>query len=95
LATTQLAGLIEPLRHAISPHVWMPLGELDAERVAGLAMRAGVRVTAPAAPFPAGTPIDGLRLCLGPARDIASLERAFAVLKGALSPGRALSENVV
>ena len=46
-----LAGLIEPLRQAASPHVWLPLGELEAERVAGLAMRAGVKLTSPRAPF--------------------------------------------
>ena len=95
LATTALAGLIEPLRHEASPHVWMPMVELDAERVAGQALRAGVKVTPPRAPFVDGAPVDGLRVCLGAAPDLATLERGLAVLRAALAPGAAASENVV
>jgi DNA-binding transcriptional MocR family regulator len=95
LATTALAGLIEPLRLGASPHVWLPLGELEAERVAGQALRAGVKVTPPRAPFVDGEPVDGLRVCLGAAPDLATLERGLSVLRAALAPGGALSENVV
>lgn len=95
LATTTLAGLIEPLRHDASPHVWLPMGELEAERVAGQALRAGVKVTPPRAPFVDGEPVDGLRVCLGAAPDLATLERGLAVLRAALAPGPAPSESVV
>ena len=95
LATTGLAGLIEPLRHDASPHVWLPLGELEAERVAGQALRAGVKVTPPRAPFVEGATVDGLRVCLGAAPDLTTLERGLAVLRAALAPGPAPSENVV
>jgi DNA-binding transcriptional MocR family regulator len=95
LATTALAGLIEPLRHDASPHVWLPMGELEAERVAGQALRAGVKVTPPRAPFVDGAPVDGLRICLGAAADLVTLERGLAILRTALAPGPAPSENVV
>ncbi len=95
LAHAALGGMIEPTAHTASPHVWLPLGELDAERVAGQAIRAGVRLTPPRAPFVGGVPVDGLRLCLGAAADRAALARGLAVLRAALVPGRALSENVV
>ena len=95
LATGVLAGLIEPLRLGATPHVWLPLGELEAERIAGQALRAGVKVTPPRAPFVDGEPVDGLRVCLGAAPDLATLERGLSVLRGALAPGPAPSENVV
>jgi DNA-binding transcriptional MocR family regulator len=95
LAMAVLAGLCEPLRHDASPHVWLPMSELEAERVAGQALRGGVKVTPPRAPFVDGAPVDGLRVCLGAAPDLATLERGLGVLRTALSPGPAPSENVV
>jgi len=92
---TALAGLMEPLRPDASPHVWLPMGELEAERVAGQALRAGVQVTPPRAPFVDGAPVDGLRICLGAAADLTTLERGLSVLRAALVPGGAPSENVV
>jgi DNA-binding transcriptional MocR family regulator len=95
LSAGVLAGLVEPLHQAASPHVWLPLGELEAERVAGLAMRAGVKVTSPRAPFADGVPTSGLRICLGAAPDLASLERGLVVVRDATQPARALAEAVV
>ena len=95
LALTALAGHIAPLNHHASPHLWLPLGELEAERVAGQALRAGVRVTPPRAPFVDGVPVDGLRICLGAAPDLASLARGLAVVRAALAPGPPPAENVV
>ena len=95
LARTALAGLIEPTAHAASPHLWLPLGELEAERIAGQALRAGVRVTPPRAPFVDGVPVDGLRICLGAAADLTALERGLAILRTTLAPGPAPRENVV
>jgi DNA-binding transcriptional MocR family regulator len=95
LATAALAGLIEPLTHDASPHVWLPMGELEAERVAGQALRAGVKVTPPRAPFVEATPVDGLRICLGAAADLVALDRGLAVVRAAMAPGSPASENVV
>jgi DNA-binding transcriptional MocR family regulator len=95
LARTALAGHLAPLAPSASPHVWLPLGELDAERVAGQALRAGVKVTPPRAPFVDGVPVDGLRLCLGAAPDLATLARGLAVVRAALAPGPPPPENVV
>ena len=95
LARRILAGRLEPLRPHASPHVWLPLNELESERVAGQAARAGVQVTPPQAPFLPDTPVTGLRLCLGPAPDLGALERALEVVKAALEPGRSFPESVV
>jgi DNA-binding transcriptional MocR family regulator len=95
LAKTALAGHIAPLRPTASPHVWLPLSELEAERVAGRALRAGVKVTPPRAPFVDGVPADGLRICLGAAADLAALTQGLAVVRSALAPGPPPSENVV
>ncbi|HEY1752307.1 MAG TPA: PLP-dependent aminotransferase family protein [Caulobacteraceae bacterium] len=94
LADAILAGLVEPRRQRASPHIWAPASELDAERVAGQALRAGVKVTAPAAPFLAGAPVDGLRICLGPSEP-AALRRGLETLREALRQGPGLAENVV
>ncbi len=76
-----------------APHVWAPLSELAAERVAGRCLRAGVAVTPPSAPVIAPTLISGIRLCLGTPRPRAALERALNVVKDALNsdPARAAS----
>ncbi len=95
LATAALAGLMAPLTHDASPHVWLPMGELEAERVAGQALRAGVRVTPPRAPFVEGTAVDGVRVCLGAAPDLSTLARGLEVVRSALAPGPPPSENVV
>ena len=95
LAASLLEGLIEPPSTPLAPHVWMPLLELEAERLAGRAARAGVKVTPPRAPFVPGVPISGVRLCLGAAPDLASLEMALEVVKRALDPAEAFDEGVV
>jgi DNA-binding transcriptional MocR family regulator len=95
LARAMLGGRIETLAQRASPHVWLPASELEAERVAGQALRAGVKVTPPRAPFVDGTPVDGLRVCLGAAADLATLQRALAVLAGAIAPGAGPAEHVV
>jgi DNA-binding transcriptional MocR family regulator len=95
LATAVLGSLVEPVRQRSGPHLWAPLGELDAERVAGQALRAGARVTSPGAPFVAGAAISGLRICLGSAESLASLQLGLERLKGALSRERTPAEPVV
>jgi DNA-binding transcriptional MocR family regulator len=95
LATALLGPLIEPVRQRSGPHLWAPLGELEAERVAGQALRAGARVTPPRAPFVTGAPVTGLRICLGSAESLASLRLGLERLKGALAPERAPAEAIV
>ena len=95
VASRMLAGLIERPVPAASAHLWAPVGELDAERIAGAALRAGVRLTAPSAPFVPGIPVSGLRICVGAAADVPTLERGLAVVAALLRPGAGLAENVV
>jgi DNA-binding transcriptional MocR family regulator len=67
------------------PHLWLPLSELEAERLAARALRGGVELTPPAAPIVDGSLIAGVRLCIGatPARD--DLERALGLVATALT----------
>jgi DNA-binding transcriptional MocR family regulator len=68
-------------------HLWLPMSELDAERAAARALRDGVEVTAPSAPFIPGGHEYGLRVCLGAAPSLAVLEQGLHTL------GRAVSER--
>jgi hypothetical protein len=52
-------------------------------------------VTAPAAPFVPGVPVDGLRICLGAAADLAALERGLVAVREAVRPDRPLAGDVV
>jgi len=69
------------------PHIWLPLPEAEAERFAGLALRADVEVTPPSAPIVEPGAISGVRLCLGAAAGQDDLRRALTVLKGILEGG--------
>lgn len=95
LATALLGPLVEPVRQRSGPHLWAPMGELDAERVAGQALRAGARVTPPGAPFVTGAPVTGLRICLGSAADLVTLRRGLETLRDVMTLGRVASANVV
>jgi DNA-binding transcriptional MocR family regulator len=68
-------------------HLWLPMSELDAERVAGRALRAGVEVTPPSAPIVAPELASGLRICLGATPDLGTLERGLQVVADAIAPG--------
>lgn len=95
LAVEMLGKAIEGPHVPVAPHVWLPMSELKAERVAGAAMRAGVVVTPPAAPIVDAKEISGLRLCIGAPADMASLERGLKVVLGALADGSDRLANVV
>jgi DNA-binding transcriptional MocR family regulator len=95
LARAILGDLIEPRAPTLSPHLWAPAGELDAERVAGQALRAGVMITPPAPPFVAGAPVSGVRLCLGAVRDRTSLRRGLEIVRHALTHRAEPAENMV
>lgn len=90
-----LGKAIEGPHTAVAPHVWLPMSELKAERVAGAAMRGGVVVTPPSAPIVDAKEISGLRLCIGAPPDLAALERGLKVVASALTAGSERLSNVV
>lgn len=85
LATRILGKAVEGPHVKTSPHIWLPMSELKAERIAGAALRGGVAVTPPGAPIVDATAISGLRLCIGAPRDMAALERGLKVVADALA----------
>ncbi|MCE9521923.1 MAG: PLP-dependent aminotransferase family protein [Alphaproteobacteria bacterium] len=91
LARQILGKVIEGPYVAAAPHVWLPMSELKAERVAGRALRSGVAVTPPSAPIVKAGEVAGLRLCVGAPPDMAALERGLRVIESALSDAPAES----
>lgn len=85
LAETILADAIETPRAPQSLHVWLPMSELDAERVARRTLRDGVRVTPPSAPMVGDAAETGVRICLGGVADPGMLEKALLTVRAALS----------
>jgi DNA-binding transcriptional MocR family regulator len=85
LARRILGGAIEPPSFATSLHVWMPLSELDAERIAGRALRHGVALTPPSAMLVDGTKVAGLRLCLCAPPDLPTLDRALRIVASVMT----------
>ncbi len=85
LAETILDDAIEAPKAPQSLHLWLPMSELDAERVARRTLRDGVRVTPPSAPMVGDTAETGVRICLGAATDLAVLEKALLSVRAALS----------
>ncbi len=85
LAEKILSGSIEKLHAPQSLHAWMPMSELDAERVARRTLRDGVRVTPPSAPMVGDAAETGVRICLGDVADRAVLEKALLTVRAALS----------
>lgn len=85
LAIRLLGKAIEKPRVKTAPHIWLPMNELKAERVAGAAMRGGVAVTPPAAPIVDARQISGLRICIGAPADIATLDRGLKVVAAAIA----------
>ena len=69
---------------ASSLHVWLPMAELDAERAAAHALRAGVEVTPPSAPIVDWHGLSGLRVCLGGVEDGAELVAALKIVAEAV-----------
>ncbi len=90
--TGQILGkAIEGPHVSGAPHVWLPMSELTAERVAGRALREGVSVTPPSAPIVDAREMAGLRLCIGAPADLAALERGLRVVESALSDAPGVS----
>ena len=94
LALGILGNAVERPAAGASLHVWLPMSEIAAERVAARALRAGVEVTPPSAMILDGAMISGLRVCLGGAPDHAQLERGLRVVSAALDDGDARRDIV-
>jgi len=84
LALDLFGPAAEPPSFGSSLHVWLPMPELDAERAAAHALRAGVEVTPPSAPIVDWHGLSGLRVCLGGVEDGADLEAALKVVAEAV-----------
>ena len=95
LAKSVLGGAMEPMSRPIASHVWLPLSELDAERVAGQALRGGVETTPPRPPFLEGVTVSGLRICLGAPTDLAELGKGLEVVRAALDPASRPAPGIV
>ncbi|NLI27593.1 MAG: PLP-dependent aminotransferase family protein [Acetobacter sp.] len=64
-----------------SPHAWMPMSALDAERVTARLLRAGVEITPPDASAVSSQADTGLRLCLGAPESREELDLALAIIR--------------
>ena len=76
----------------LAPHFWLPMPELEAERLAGRALRAGVAVTAPGPPIVRPDLISGLRVCLGAAADIPELTLGLERLRTVIQHSHSSNE---
>lgn len=85
LAREILGAAIEAPRSESAPHVWLPMSELEAERLAGRALRGGAEVTPPDAPIVEPGLVTGVRVCLGAAPDLQTLRQGLETVAGALS----------
>jgi DNA-binding transcriptional MocR family regulator len=84
MALRILGSAAEAPSSPCSLHVWLPMAELEAERAAAQALRAGVEVTPPGAPIIDHQGLSGLRLCLGGIERAEDLEGALRVVAGAV-----------
>ncbi|MFN3943312.1 MAG: PLP-dependent aminotransferase family protein [Allosphingosinicella sp.] len=78
-----LGDAVERPAFAASPHVWLPLPVLDAERAAGRALRAGVQVTPVDASLVDAHLASGIRLCIA-AAEAEDVVRGLEVVRDAL-----------
>lgn len=88
MAADRLGSALSPPADPRCPHVWLPMPELEAERMAARAMRAGVELTLPSAPLIAPSLISGVRICLGVAADRTQLGIALDRIVSALDADR-------
>ena len=84
LARDLLGPALETPQSATAPHLWLPMSELDAERLAGRALRGGVEVTPPDAPIVEAGFESGVRICLGAVDSREVLRRGLEIVAGAL-----------
>ncbi len=94
LVRDRLGERVAPSPLSALPHLWLPMDELTAERVAGQALRAGVELTPPRAQVVDGAPVRGLRVCVGGPRSLAETERGAAVIAAAMAQPEAMRDAV-
>ena len=78
-----------------SPHVWLPMPALGAERLAARAFRKGVEVTPLEAPVVSPGEVSGVRLCLGAAPDRRVLEQALTTVASIVSDGAPADDRAI
>ncbi|HLZ85083.1 MAG TPA: PLP-dependent aminotransferase family protein, partial [Caulobacteraceae bacterium] len=78
-----------------SPHVWLPMPALRAERLAARAFRRGVEVTPLDAPVAPRCEVTGVRLCLGAAPDRRILEQALTTVADILADGAPTDDRAI
>ncbi|OUI83558.1 GntR family transcriptional regulator [Gluconobacter sp. DsW_056] len=78
---TVLGDLVARPGAMYSPHAWIPMSALDAERVTARLFRAGVEITPPDTSGVSPQADTGLRLCLGASVNRGELDRALAIIK--------------
>ncbi len=88
LAIKKLGSAMSTPADPRCPHIWLPMPELEAERMAARAMRLGVELTPPSAPLVDPSTISGVRLCLGVAADRTQLGVALDRIVAAMDTGR-------
>ncbi|HEV2594643.1 MAG TPA: PLP-dependent aminotransferase family protein [Sphingomicrobium sp.] len=84
-ATREILGPAVDANFVDAPHIWLPMDELAAERLAGRALRAGVALTPPNAPVPPGGRALGIRLCIGAAANLSQLTIGLERLRSVLA----------
>jgi len=84
MARRMLGDAIAPPSFGASLHAWLPMPEIQAERISNGALRRGVILTPPSSFVVDGSLISGLRLCLN-AVPRPQLERALRALRSALA----------
>ena len=84
MAAEALGGAMEPSSDHRCPHIWLPMPELEAERMTSRALRGGVELTPPSAPVVDPLSISGVRICLGGAPDRDTMAQALQVVANAL-----------
>ncbi|MFI4974289.1 MAG: PLP-dependent aminotransferase family protein [Caulobacterales bacterium] len=95
LAGEILGDLLEPPASGESLHLWLPMGELEAERLTSRALRLGVDPTPPAAPLVPGGKLTGLRLCIGAPPSRETLRRGLEIIRDAASAAPERTPSIV
>jgi DNA-binding transcriptional MocR family regulator len=88
IAIRVFGAAAEPPAAPCSLHIWLPMSELDAERAAAQALRAGVELTPPGAPIVDWQGLSGMRVCLGGVEDSGDLEQALKLVADAVGNGQ-------
>jgi DNA-binding transcriptional MocR family regulator len=85
MAARMMGGAMERPGDVRCPHIWLPMSELAAERMAARILRSGVEVTPPTAPVINPEEISGIRICLGAVASRAQFENGLATITASLT----------